>query len=903
MRERQGDSAVQAEEPKTIVSVGDTEVTDSGAGWQVHGVATPLVGRTREIHILNELLKTAVEECAPQLCVVVGEHGLGKSRLVAEFHGQLDKHFDVITVARGACRADGGPPFQLFGRVLRDRFYIGAGEDGETARQKLADGIAAILPEDEATEATHRIGLLVGLPFEDSPFVQPEAANGARRSFQAIARLLEADARKAPLVVVLEDLQFADEGSRALINHLLRAVRDTPMLVVATGTEELAGTAYDDLRAGTECVQLELDRLSDDEAERILTGALRHDGELPRELVDLVVERAVGNPFTLESLIRMFIETRVVDVGRSERVVDMSLLDLDRIPVSQPEVVKARLAVLTDSERSTLQKAALVGHTFWLGSVVMLERMDGDHWPEEDKLWNSDERDERVRTVLRGLRRKDIIRRASQCRFPRDVEYVFKHRLERDALYPGPGPRRTAMHRLAAQWLEHKTQESPGRQPVEDLARHYELGGNGTKAAYYNVHAGDQARSQFHNAKAIELYLKGLEGLPDEEGVTRIETLHNLGNVYELIGEHAEALCYFREMARAAWLLANRAKGGVAFHKLGRAYRALGEYAFAMEHLLRARDLFEEVGDINGLASAYDDIGRVHWLQGEPETALALHLEGLALRRDLDNDRAVALSLARIGTIHVSRGDFADGLTALRESLDIRREVGDRRGEAESLNALGAIFASRDECEEAVAVWTEALAAAREVGGREIEAKILNNMGEVAVQVGDLEAADERLTRSLEITEATGARGIMVDVLRNLGRLALARGDIDVARQRCDRALQIAQQAGLRLMEGVVWATLGEVHSQTLFDASRGPDEAALGADAERAFSNAAEVLRESGNQAELAKVLRTHGTVLVEHGDVAGGRVRLEDAAALFRKLALTQALEKTERTLASLS
>ena len=93
------------------------------------------------------------------------------------------------------------------------------------------------------------------------------------------------------------------------------------------------------------------------------------------------------------------------------------------------------------------------------------------------------------------------------------------------------------------------------------------------------------------------------------------------------------------------------------------------------------------------------------------------------------------------------------------------------------------------------------------------------------------------------------------------------------------------------------------MHSQTLFDASRGADAAALGADAERAFSKAAEVLGESGNQAELAKVLRTYGTVLVEHGDVAGGRARLQDAAALFRKLGLAQALEKTERTLASLS
>lgn len=887
----------------TLVTAGDTDRTDSGASWQVHGVATPMVGRTREVHALNEMLKTAIEEGSTQTCILTGEIGMGKSRLLAEFHAQLDKHFDIVTVARGECRADGGPPYQLFGRILRDRFYIGRGEDEESARRKLLDGIAAILPPDEAEEATHLIGLLIGLPFADSPYVEPGAADGATRAFQAMSRLMQADARRSPLVLVLEDLQWIGDGSNRLIGHLLETLRAAPVLLVVTGDPEVLGPEHDYLRQpGVAYEELRLDRLSDKESAKLLHETLRREKDLPKELIDLVVERSVGNPFTLESLVRMLLETRVIDPERTGRVVDMSLLDLKRFPASQPEVVKARLAVLTDEERALLQKAAVVGDTFWLGSVIALQRMDGDHWPEDDKLWNSSARDERVRSVLTGLRRKDIIRRSAHCRFVRDVEYVFKHRLERRALYPPDGPRRTGMHRLVAQWLEFKSAEGPGRLPVEELARHYEQAGDTTKAAYYHVHAGDQARSQFQNGRAIELYLKGLQELPEEEGVTRIETLHNLGNVYELIGEHDEALCYFREMARAAWLMANRAKGGVAFHKLGRAYRALGEYSFAMDHLERARDLFEDVGDVTGLASALDDIGRVHLLQGDLDVALALHEEGLALRRELGNPRSVALSLARIGTIHVIRGDFKGGLEALRESLDLRREVGDRRGEAESLNALAAIFGMREDLEQAVAVWSEALTAAREVGARELEAKVLNNLGEVGVQMGDLETAGKRLARALEITEASGARGMMVDVLRNLGRLAMVRGEIDEARQRCEQALKIAQKSGLKLMEGFVWATLGEVHSLTLFDTSRSAPGKGLGAEAEEAFSKAASVLSELGNEAELAKVLRIHGNALIERGAVEPGRKHLERAAELFRKLNLAGALAKTERTLADL-
>ena len=879
----------------------DTDQIAMGGGWQIHGIQTGFVGRAKEVHVVNELLRSALESRSPQLCVVVGAAGMGKSRLVAEFHGQLDKHFDVVTVARGECRADGGPPYVLFQRLLRDRFYIGAGETAAGARRKLSDGISSIAERD-AERTAHLLGHLVGLQFPDSPHTTHAPQLVEADAYQALARLVEADARRSPLVLVLEDLHDASEESLELITHLCAEVTEAPVLFICTVTPSEDGELPALADESTPLTTIDLQPLSDEECAGLLSDVLRQAGEVPAELVALVCDRALGNPFTLEEIVRLLLESGVIERTPGAWKVHLDRLDVERFPQTQDGVVRARLAALTDHERSVLGKAAVIGEAFWFGALAMLERVDSDYWPEEDRNWYSTRRDDALRRVLRGLRRKDIVRRARSSRFERDTEYRFKHRLEREALYPPPSERTGALHRRVAQWLEGKETTALGHPPIEDIARHYELAGNRTKAAYYRIRAGDAARQRFLNEQAIHHYEQGLKDLSDDDLNARIDTLHDLGGVCDLIGQHDAALCHFQEMLRLAWQLANRAKGGVAFQKIGREYRALGEYAFGMENFERARALFEEVGDVAGLAAALDDMGRIHWLRGDLDTALRLHEEGLELRRELDRPRSVALSLARIGAIHVIRGNFEMALTTLRESLELRRQTGDLRGVAESLNALGVIFHEREEFAQAVELWGEALEAAREVGAREIESKVLNNIGEARIETGDLEDAAERLQGALRITEETRARGIQVDVLRNLGRLAMLQGDIPLAVERVGKALQIADDAGLKLLEGLAWATLGEVHSRTLFDAGRDASEPP-GAEADRCFERAAEVLRQVGNEAELGKVLRVHGNVLIERGEVEAGKEKLEIAAEIFRKLDMQQTLQRTEQLIAELA
>ena len=507
----------------------DTGRTAIGTSWQVHGIDTPVLGRTREVHVLNELLKSAIEERRPMACTVVADTGMGKTRLVDEFNGQLDKHFDVVTVARGECKEDHGPPYLLWGRVLRSRFYIGSGEEAEMARRKLQDGLAAITHPDKVEECAHLLGHMVGLPFPDSPWVEPLKDSPQKleaRAYQALVHFLTRDAHKAPFVLVLEDLHLAGRESLNLVSFLLQENIDAPLLILCTALPTLADEppAYWQVQ-GSAHTRVDLSPLSDDEVARLLQHIFRQAGKLPSELTDLAAHRALGNPFTVETIARILLERGVIETGPEDWTIRMDRLDADAIPATRDGVVEARLAELTDHERHVLSKAAVIGDAFWYGALVMLDRLDGDDWPEEDRHWNSTRSDDTLSRVLRSLRNKDIIRRTPTCRFPGEREFVFKHGLERKALYPPPDEQRERMHRMVAQWLEIQSSEDAGRRPIEDIARHYERAGMRTKAAYYHIHGGHIAAERFLNPTAIELFTHGLECLGDSDAVVRIETL------------------------------------------------------------------------------------------------------------------------------------------------------------------------------------------------------------------------------------------------------------------------------------------------------------------------------------------------------------------------------------------
>lgn len=876
--------------------------------WGIFGRQTELVGRVRELHRLRESLRNVVDERRRRAMLVLGPAGIGKTRLLAEFCETAEAHVDKVTVLATACRPDGGPAYSVFRRLLFQRFYLDTSLPDDVQRESFQAGLAQVLRDDVAgEEAAHFIGQLFGLPYPGSPHIERVEADPRRveeRAVALFAQVVRMDAQRIPVVLVVDDLQYATDESIALFLRLAQSLNDAPVMFLAAARPTFGDRQrhfVDGMRAVGEL--MELAGLPDKDCRRVVQNLLQGAHAVPEPFVRHACEKALGNPLQLEQIVQL-----QVDSGAIERLPDggwrvhtARLVDT-RIPGTLRDVVKAKLARLGAVERSILEKAAVVGEVFWSGCVEMLRRTDEGHaWDEADRFWNTPRRTDELNQVLADLRRREIILRAPQSAFPSSREFSFKHTLEREILYESiEGPRRARYHRHTAQWLEL---QSPARtaELAELVALHWERGFNPRKAASHYVVAADRARESHLNQKAATLYRKSLECLTDDDAGARADVFHKLGKVYMTLGDHAEALGHFQEMLRLAWLQDDARTGGLAYNKMGQSYRALGEYDLALAHFKNALALFRQIEDVRGIAASADDIGRVFMARGDMDRAMDRFQEGLRLRRFLNDDRSVAVSLQHIGSIHAERGDFREAVAVLREALELARRCADRRTVADNLNNLAVVCYQRGEHEKAVVLWSEALDIAQALGERPLEGLLLTNLGEASLILGRFEESRDRLFLAVELLEAVGDRRSLAEALRNLGSVFLKLDDYPKALEFSTRSLEVAREVGARAVAGMAERNLGEVYSRTLFDDLAERDNR-IG-QAARHFEASIRELEEIGSAAELGKSLLAHGSFLAELGRVEASRAELERAREVFQRLDMRDSLERADRVIAALS
>lgn len=870
--------------------------------WRVYGIETTLVGRERELDVLNEQYRGVLESGQPRIVTLTGSMGLGKSRLFDEFGRRLNESLSGTHTLHAASRDDAGGPYSMFGRLLRDRFYIGEKEHPESARSKLLDAVRSLVDGKDAERLAHLVGQLLDLSFEESPYVPTiRDSEGAheldRRSYEALAQILRADATSDPLVVFLEDLQYATNRSLDLIDYLTRHLEDSPILFILSWNPEevVADRVLYEIEPHAE---IELTPLSDAEVETFVRDTLRKAKSIPKGLVEKITEAAHGNPLSVEEVLRILISQGIIDTRRSTWVIHSAKLANVVLPSTVEGTVQARLGTLTDEERQVLEMAACVGTVFWPEAVRCLNHLRQEHAGEDKLYWLDGDLDKRCDELLESLERKDMIRRSTDGTLAMEEMY-FKHRLERRKLYDGmPGQEKQRYHRLLAQWIE-RTLSGDDHKIVEMVASHFDKARCLDQAARRYAKAADAARLRYANEKAIELYLKGLSYLSDADIDLKINTFLQLGNVYDMIGEYDQALAYYREMLRYGWLVGDQAKGGVAYNKIGRAYSSLGEYDLAIEHQERAMELFRAREDERGIASTMDELGKIHWARGNFDEAEAFYAGALHLRREIGDKRSIALSLSHTGLLKLQRGEIPGAMTDFRESLDLRRQVGDQQGVVDSFNNLAILCLERGQRDHALTLFGEALELARRIGYRGSLAFVLNNLGEVHLILGDIRKAEEYLEEAIEVAEDSGERRALFDILKNLGRVAQKRSDRELAFERINEALSIANQLDSQILIAVGMESLAELHAHYVFNDQYREESIRL---AHECYEDAIGLLRAVGNEAELGRCLSSYGRFLVESGDSDTGREQLEQAKEIFERLDMEGLRKQNEDVIAAL-
>ncbi len=630
-------SSVEAKGKAEPISVWEARRARSRVAVERTGGAA-LVGREPELALLRETFARVLGEREPQLVTLVGVPGIGKSRLVYELFQTIETgEHGLVYWRHGRSLPYGeGVSFWALGEIVKAQAGILESDSPEQAADKLRGAVERFHtdPADAGWVERH-LRPLAGLEVDES------ADNRRDEAFAAWRRFLEAIADERPLVLVFEDLHWADEALLDFVDHLVERAAGVPLLALCTARPELLSRRPGWGGGKPNSSTIQLSPLSEEETARLLHALLGRSA-IDSELQARLLEHAGGNPLYAEEFIRMLI-------SRPDAVV---------LPETVQGIIAARLDTLAHEEKELLQDAAVLGRVFWLGALGR------ERWTLEERL--------------HALARKGFVVRQRRSAVAGEDEYAFRHALVRDVAYEQiPRSRRAEKHRAAAEWIE-----SLGRTEdhAEMLAYHYSSAHELTRATgqvapalaerarAVLVEAGDRAFSLNSFAASARYYESAL-AIGDMSPVARADVLFRHARALFDAGDRRseEAL----EEARAALVERNdRERAAQTDAILGELwwYRARPERS--SEHLERAYALVRNLPSSPAKAHVVSQVGRYRMVAGARDEAIRISGEALAMAEELDLLDLQAHSLVNIGTARANGGD-ASGHEDIERAIEI----------------------------------------------------------------------------------------------------------------------------------------------------------------------------------------------------------------------------------------
>jgi class 3 adenylate cyclase/tetratricopeptide (TPR) repeat protein len=724
------------------------------------GHATPLVGRDLEKRLLQDSFERSVREKSPQLVTVIGEPGVGKSRLVSELFGHVDAAPQLVRWRQGRCLPYGERiTFWALGEVVKAELGILDTDPEDVAAAKLDQA----LPDGPDREwLRQRLLPLVGL----------EASSTADREelFTAWRRFLESLADDSPSVFVFEDLHWADDAMLAFLEHLADWSSGVPMFIVATARPELYERKPTWASAVRNAARINLAPLSEIETAKLIS-LLLDQAVLPVEVQSLILERAGGNPLYAEEFVRL-LRDRGLLVRKGKIVALAEGADIP-FPAGVQALIAARLDTLSSERKRLIQDAAVIGKVFWAGAIAAM----GGREPKA------------VIDSLHELARKELVRPTRASSMAGEAEYAFWHILVRDVAYSQiPRAARAEKHRRAAAWIEEVAGERL-EDHAEILAHHYTtaldlsraVGGTDiaeveAAALRFLLLAGeralglDRAKAEANLARALHLAPPGHPQRPNVL-VRWADAARHANRHGEAVAALEEAISAFRDRGEAM-------EAAQAMTTLGNVRWQMGD-ARSRQTAGQAVDLLLTLPPGPALVAAYAEMSRLEHLGGEFRESVASAERALELARRLGLGEP-AKPLGYLGASSLELGDVA-GLAAVRRAATLALESGQAREAGILTNNLADGTAQIGGPAAALALYRQGIEFAERRGITEIALWMSAEAAGQLVRIGSLSDALSRVERLAATFEAGGTvnglvrcRCVQALVLTYLGRAAEA---------------------------------------------------------------------------------------------------------------------------------
>lgn len=918
-----------------------------GGSARAGGVAALMVGRDRELGQLQQWLAASVLGRRGRAVTVTGDAGIGKTRLVQEFTAwlrdenarfpQLNLYELHVELPRQQL------PYALLRQLIARCCEIGDGEPVSLARERLVATVrrllAAQLGEEEATRCAHFLGQLIGLDFEHSPYVQPVLGDARQVRQQATTAALlffQALSNRAPSLILIEDIHWADEGSLDVLWQLIGESNAGALFLLLSARPTLfeRRPEWRDSRAtGMDHVLLPLEPLTEQDTMAMVGSLLRRMGEVPADLSATIVEAAGGNPFYVEEIVRVLLEDRIIRQEGDRWRLDSKPGEL-RIPSTLTGVLQARLDRLAAHERDVLQRAAVVGRVFW-DRAIAATAPGGLPSLEE---------------TLRQLEEREFIVRQATSSFSGAQEYAFKHALLREVAYESVLVRRQRdFHGAIAAWLNDqcgdRLDENAGL-----IASHHELAGETATAARWYSRAAEQARARYAPETAIYYYRQALALTAQvaPSPAERVRLYAGLGETLRWQARFDEALEALEAM-RAAAEAAGDVKAQIkALEGLFLTHDYQGEHRLALESASTAERLARQAGSPADLAMTLSAKGWSLLFLGEEEQALRLGHEAQAIAREAGAQRELAYSYMLIGGGRRMRGEFERAAAAIKQALELFRERGDRIWEGLMLYHLGQTARLQGAYAKAVRHYSGSLEVARAAGDHYGAMSALSRMGRIARLQGAYRQAERHYTEALALARKSGnvgreaylnyslgelklaqalekeagagaellaeAEALMRRAVREglqaeqgvteaaahvgLARLHLARGEVDAALPPALTGLDVArlqmalwQGVAAAKVAGTAWWVLGHIAAR--LGAVRVEGERY---DAARCYGESLAIWDKIGSGVawERARTLRDWSGLLADQGQTARAKAMRREATEIFARLGMVQEIDR---------
>ncbi|RMF87773.1 MAG: hypothetical protein D6736_12090 [Nitrospinota bacterium] len=830
---------------------------------------TCFVGREQELALLQRCLDRAVSGQG-QSVGIVGEPGLGKSRLLYEF-----RHFVAQQEYRwleGYCLPQGKRiPYSPVLEKLHTGFQIEENDHPHQIREKLRQGIHLLDPELERTVPF--LEALFGLPGTDEALRHLDPKERRQQTLAALQALIFALCRRQPLVLVCENLHWIDQSSEDCLAMLIESLASMPVLILTTHRPGYRVRWADN----PSYTQIALHLFSQAETASMVTDLLGSQ-ELPPGLLPFIQERTGGNPLFIEEVIQSLLEQgRLVRHPGGIRWRDEVGTDF---PATMQDIIRARLDRLDRPVKRTIQVAAVIGREFDLPLLTPFSENPAE-----------------LRYSLETLKHLDLIHETHV--FPQP-SYRFKHAVIQDVAYQSLfEQQRQELHGAIGLVLEQSLSAQQQEEQAAMLTYHYTRSRYPEKAIAYSLLTGDRAARLYASTEASAYYAQALtraQALPPSPEAYRFQIdatlkLASVGTTREEFERSRAALDQAQHYAEA---LCDEARWAQVLYWLGRMSHVLGDPVAAITYARQSLEIADRLEDEALAAPPVNLMGRAYWFRSDFVQAAQMLTRSAEQMHRLGNtgEEATASGFAGLALGHL--GEFARAFPYLDRGIRLSQEIQHPLAEAAAYHYRAMIYDQQGEWSAVIRDCERARQIAAEKGDlvRVYLVKIVE--GRAYTMRGEPERGREILEEGLALAEQLGIRLVLAWLKTNLAACLGRLGLFAAALPLCQDALTLAQATDDRYAQALAYRIL----AKTLF----GLDPA----DAQRAnhyFQEAFRIQKEIGTAPELGRSYVSYASLLQSQGESDRAREYLVQARELFRQMGMTWDQGQAEQLLAAIA